>query len=54
MIATARNLDLIQDLHELGMSTLQLDVTDDLSITSCRDQVAELTQGNLDILVNNA
>lgn len=54
MIATARSLDLIQDLRDLGMSTLHLNVTDDTSITACRDQVAQLTQGKLDILVNNA
>jgi NAD(P)-dependent dehydrogenase (short-subunit alcohol dehydrogenase family) len=41
-------------LSELGIKTLQLDVTDLSSVRACRDQVREATGGKLDILVNNA
>lgn len=37
-----------------GMTTMSLDVTSEESIIRCRDEVAELTGGRLDILVNNA
>ena len=36
------------------MSAVELDVTDAKSIASCRDQVAAITGGKLDILANNA
>ena len=38
----------------MGMSTLQLDVTNAESIAKCHQAVSELTGGRLDILVNNA
>lgn len=38
----------------MGMSTLQLDVTDQASVDACRDETAALTGGRLDMLVNNA
>lgn len=38
----------------MGMSAVQLDVTNQDSITAARDEVANLTGGKLDILVNNA
>ena len=41
-------------MAEMGMTTLALDVTDAESIKMCHAQVAELTGGKLDILVNNA
>jgi NAD(P)-dependent dehydrogenase (short-subunit alcohol dehydrogenase family) len=36
------------------MSTLALDVTNAESIARCRDEVESLTDGKLDILINNA
>lgn len=54
MIATARRLEAMSELAALGMTTLQLDVTDESSVRKVRDEVVELTGGKLDILVNNA
>lgn len=54
VIATARNTDVLKGMDELGMSCLRLDVTDAKSIATCKEQVAELTGGRLDVLVNNA
>ncbi|KAH6949697.1 hypothetical protein BKA56DRAFT_682701 [Ilyonectria sp. MPI-CAGE-AT-0026] len=54
VIATARNLSLLSDLAEMGMSTLQLDVTDPVSIAACHKEAGVITDGKLDILVNNA
>lgn len=55
VIATARNPSVLSDLvHEPGFTCLQLDVTKQNSIDTCRDEVVKLTGGNLDILVNNA
>jgi 1-acylglycerone phosphate reductase len=42
------------DLAELGMTTLNLDVTKRDSISAARKYVQALTGGKLDILVNNA
>lgn len=38
----------------MGMSAVQLDVTDAESIAACKAEVAKITDGQLDILVNNA
>ncbi|KAI1416430.1 NAD(P)-binding protein [Hypoxylon sp. FL1857] len=54
VIATARNPKVMADLAELGMSTVQLDVTNQESIAACHKEVEGLTGGKLDILVNNA
>ncbi len=54
MIATARNLDVLRELGDMGMATLRLDVTDAANVSACKAEVAELTGGRLDILVNNA
>ncbi|KAL6863654.1 hypothetical protein J3F83DRAFT_745174 [Trichoderma novae-zelandiae] len=54
VIATARNVDVLKDLAAMGMSAVQLDVTNQDSINACRDEVAIITGGKLDILVNNA
>ena len=37
-----------------GLSTAQLDVTSQESIAACKAEVEKLTNGRLDILVNNA
>ncbi|KII87246.1 hypothetical protein PLICRDRAFT_42884 [Plicaturopsis crispa FD-325 SS-3] len=54
VIATARRPEAMSELAALGITTLQLDVTDEASIRKVHDEVAELTGGKLDILVNNA
>lgn len=55
VIATARNPSVLADFADKpGYTCLQLDVTDEESITACRDEVVKLTGGKLDILVNNA
>ncbi|VDB85729.1 unnamed protein product [Peniophora sp. CBMAI 1063] len=54
VIATARRLEVIEDLRALGMTTLRLDVTDKEAIRSARDEIDELTGGRLDVLINNA
>jgi 1-acylglycerone phosphate reductase len=54
VFATARNLDKVQHLRELGIETLPLDVESSASIQKTAEAVCELTGGRLDILVNNA
>lgn len=45
---------MLEDLAARGMSIVALDVTDAASIEACRQEVATITGGKLDILVNNA
>ncbi|KZV97818.1 NAD(P)-binding protein [Exidia glandulosa HHB12029] len=54
VFATARRLDAIQDLHDKGLETVALDVTEDTSVKAAAAHVADLTGGTLDVLVNNA
>ena len=54
VFATARKLENMNGLSELGIETFQLDVTDLASVRTCRDQIREIVGGKLDILVNNA
>ncbi|KAI1269929.1 NAD(P)-binding protein [Xylariaceae sp. FL1019] len=54
VIATARRTEVLAELAGLGLSTVELDVTDAESIKRCHDEVVEITGGKLDILVNNA
>ena len=54
VIATARRPEVLSEMADTGMTTLALDVTDAESIKTCHDEVAKLTGGKLDILVNNA
>jgi len=54
VFATARKVEVLADLAELGISTIALDVTDVESIRRARDHVSEVTGGTLDVLVNNA
>lgn len=51
--ATARRIDTLDTLKDLGCRTLQLDVTDDASMTAAV-RVAETEHGTIDLLVNNA
>lgn len=53
VIATARNPSVLQELGE-GFSIVQLDVTNQDSIRAAAAEVAKMTGGRLDILVNNA
>ncbi|KZT05789.1 NAD-P-binding protein [Laetiporus sulphureus 93-53] len=54
VFATARQLESIDDLGELGAISRPLDVTDHQAICKLRDEIASITGGKLDILVNNA
>lgn len=54
VIASARNPDVLQELVSLGMSAVQLDVTNQDSLNRAKHDVAQITGGRLDILVNNA
>jgi NADP-dependent 3-hydroxy acid dehydrogenase YdfG len=54
VIASARRVEALADLKALGMDTVLLDVTDTAAITAAKEQVHSLTDGKLDILVNNA
>jgi 1-acylglycerone phosphate reductase len=54
VFATARNLKKVQHLVEMGIEVLELDVESSESITNAAKAVAELTDGTLDILVNNS
>lgn len=44
----------MKELSELGIKILILDVTSEDSVKSTRDAIWQLTDGKLDILVNNA
>ncbi|KAH8885987.1 NAD(P)-binding protein [Thozetella sp. PMI_491] len=54
VIATARKLEVLKELADLGMSTLSLDVTKQESIDAAKKEADAITGGQLDILVNNA
>jgi NAD(P)-dependent dehydrogenase (short-subunit alcohol dehydrogenase family) len=47
-------LSKIQHLKELGITVLQLDVTDEESLRKCVGVVVKEAGGGLDVLVNNA
>lgn len=51
--AAARRLELMEPLKADGIQVLQLDVTDDASMTACVNAVLE-REGRVDVLVNNA
>jgi len=51
---SARRMEVLADLQELGMDAIRLDVTDPAAIIAAKEQVQQLTGGKLDILVNNA
>lgn len=55
VLATARNQDKMATLAAVdGIELLTLDVTSEESVEKCARQVATLTGGGLDVLVNNA
>ncbi|KZV92770.1 NAD(P)-binding protein [Exidia glandulosa HHB12029] len=54
VFATARRVKILEDLHDKGIDVLALDVADDVSVKTAAERVAEVTNGRLDVLVNNA
>ncbi|KAK0454396.1 NAD-P-binding protein [Armillaria borealis] len=54
VFATARNETTLSELSNSGIKTFALDVTNEEQIIHVRNQVAEITGGKLEILVNNA
>ncbi|KZV92777.1 NAD(P)-binding protein [Exidia glandulosa HHB12029] len=54
VFATARRLEVLDDLRAKGIETLALDVANNESVRAAAARVRELTGGKLDILVNNA
>src|SRR5215216_2251910 len=53
VFASARRLDSVADLRELGISTVALDVTDEASMLGAVGTV-EAAAGPITVLVNNA
>ena len=51
--ASARRVDAIADLAELGIRTLAVDVTDEASMTAAVDTI-EQQSGGVSVLINNA
>jgi 1-acylglycerone phosphate reductase len=54
VFATARQLNKVQHLKELGLDVLSLDVTSSSSIEEVVAHVHSETGGTLDVLVNNS
>jgi 1-acylglycerone phosphate reductase len=54
VFATARTLSKLQHLDDVGIHTLELEVTDSESIRRAVSVVQETTNGHLDFLVNNS
>lgn len=54
VIASCRQLADVEKLLQLGVDTIQLDVNDERSIASAVTCLLEKTDGQLDILINNA
>ena len=54
VIATTRSARRAASLKSLGLQVLELDITSPDSIKNCVAEVSTLTNGTLDILINNA
>ena len=54
VVATARRPEALVELSQMGMNTVVLDINDEKSLQDAKVQVEALTDGKLDILVNNA
>ncbi|TAL65202.1 MAG: SDR family NAD(P)-dependent oxidoreductase [Legionella sp.] len=54
VIASCRRIEDVKKLDALGIESLQLDVADSLSIQNAFSQLLILTNGRLDVLINNA
>ena len=53
VFATARKKDDVNKLKEMGLESLQLDLTDSLSIRNAVTEILQRTEGKLDALFNN-
>ena len=49
----ARRLDKMTDIKQLGVKTMEMDVTDDAAMVKCVDAIIK-TEGRIDVLINNA
>lgn len=54
VFATARKEEDVKRLNDLGFESVLLDVNDSSSIKEAVDKIAALTQGKIDILINNS
>ena len=54
VFATARNVDSMTGLQDVGIECLAMDVTETESLKTVKEQIEDKTGGTLDILVNNA
>ena len=54
VFATARSLASMNALKEQGIETFELDVTITSSIQQLKAELAKVTDGTLDMLINNA
>lgn len=54
VIASCRKAEDVAELKSLGLSCVQLDVTDEQSIFAAINEALKLTGGTLDVLFNNA
>jgi NAD(P)-dependent dehydrogenase (short-subunit alcohol dehydrogenase family) len=54
VIASCRKIDDVEKLTQMGVETLQLDVSDSSSVQSAFATLLTLTGGTLDVLINNA
>lgn len=54
VFATARRLENMTALADVGIECLAMDVTDRTSLETVKEQIQEKTGGTLNILVNNA
>lgn len=54
VIASCRRLEDVDKLKGLGLEALQLDVADSTSIQNAFTQLMAMTDGHLDVLINNA
>jgi 1-acylglycerone phosphate reductase len=53
VFATARNESTLSQLREAGCHTLRLDVCSKESVSQASQEIATLTGGRLDLLINN-
>lgn len=54
VIASCRKIEDAQKLESLGLEVINLDVSDSLSIQSAFTKLLTMTEGRLDVLINNA
>lgn len=54
VFATARSPSKVEHLKEMGLGVVLMEVTDSTSIKKAVEEVRALTEGKLDLLVNNS